>query len=191
MKHILLIFLAIIILVSCKNNEPSTLPTSEFLIQKDFGKVALSKTKRITTTLSKNKNIEVNYNTSILKASDYLKRKNIHLSVSEKQELKSESVLIYQMMLEENGKKLLEINSNWKSQDEKKQYLIGNIVNDIQIFQNGKLFKPVGHFFEDHNNSGSVLRILFYFKKLDLKQPMRVLVNDKLINNGLINFSFN
>lgn len=139
----------------------------------------------------KTKYEEIKYSCSILSALDYLEHKNIKPDGFDAQELRNEAAVILEIELKNENLPILEAKRNEFSKDQIMQYVVGEIVNDFSIEQNGKTFSPEGSSYENSFGKQNRFRVVFYFKNLNMNEQLRAVYNDKIFGAGLLNFGLN
>lgn len=120
-------------------------------------------------------------------AVNFLNGKLKTVSEQTKKEVASESVVIFEISDTNSFKNLFEHASMQYSQDDAVQYLCGQLVNDIIIEQGGKTFTSNGLQYEgvmDANNNR--IRMIIFFKGIDLQKQYTLKYNDRLFDTGLI-----
>jgi hypothetical protein len=187
MKIIGYIFV-IVLIIGCNSTEFNSTGNVVGISDK-YGIPISCRTKKIVGYSKNKKEIKVDYSFALFTAEAFLKKKQVRLTKKELYEIKGEYVLMYQIKTGDKGYKVTDLQSEFTTLDDKKKYLLQEVIDDIHLLQNDNVFYPIGHFYEDFNRSGQEMRIIFYFKNINQKQPVKVVINDRLINNGLLNFS--
>lgn len=139
----------------------------------------------------KKKMEDITFSANILAAHDFLTRKGEKIDPNEMEDLKKETVVILEFELAQKHKRILESKSIEMSKDGTIEYLVGEIINDVSIFQDGKTVSPNGHQYENSFGKQNKTRVYFFFKNIDKNKELRITYHDKLFGAGLINFSMN
>lgn len=134
---------------------------------------------------------KITYSANIIGATDFIQYKGKKIDPSDVADLKKESVVILEFELEEGHKKILEAKRNRLDKDKTMEYLVGNIINDIFIEQDGAIHTPNGHQYENSFGTQDNIRLYFFFIDVNKDKKLRVTYHDKLFGAGLINFSMN
>lgn len=129
----------------------------------------------------------IKYNFSIVQALDFIKRNGDIPNEEDVNDLKEESVLIFEISDVNQFRSIFENRNLQTNKDNMIQYLIGNIKNDIIIFQAGNKFEPNGVQYEGvvgaHDNK---IRVLAFFKGVKTDQEYELQYNDFLYSAGKI-----
>lgn len=137
------------------------------------------------------KNEDILFSTSIVGALEFLHHKGKAIDKADLEELKKESVVILEMQLSEDHKSIFETNRNKLDRDKTMEYLIGDIMNDLTIEQDGATLISNGNQYENSFGTQNKIRVYFFFKGLDQNKEYRITYHDRLFGAGLINFSMN
>ena len=181
-------------LFSCKSENGENIPMSRLTHINDDGKKlhrTIISVKPYIDKIGKQKFEEIHYNVGLVSAFEYIKRTGQRVNETDKNELKKESVAIFEMELSNGTKSILESKRNPLDQNQTIQYLIGDIIKDFSIQQESQEFYPNGHHFENSQSKKNRIKLFLFFKGVDLKKKMRFVYHDRLFGAGLLNFGIN
>lgn len=184
---IYLLFIVSFTLTFCKQDklERSFIPDEE--------KTVISEEKEISLkwTESDFKNYKIVHGIKFqfkpIRALDFLARRGDVIVPEDRSDLADESVLIFELQDTNSFKSIFEHPRLVVDRDKMVQYLCGNLMHDIEINQDGKRFSCNGVQYEGvmgaNNNK---IRVLTFFKGVDLQQDFQIQYNDPLFEAGLI-----
>lgn len=181
------------ILFSCEEKKISetNLPNHQNLEDDKQLLRSIISVKSYKDQLGKNKIEEIKYSVGIVSALEFLKRKKQIVDPTDIKDLRSESVVIFDIELLNLRKKIFHSHRIILDKDHAIQYLIGNIINDFKVIQNDSIYIATAHQFENSLGKQNKIRLFIFFKGLNLEKYMRFNYNDKLFGGGLINFGLN
>ena len=133
----------------------------------------------------------VGYSVSLVRALDFLDRKGERVAEEDKADLSREAALILETELKEGHRDIFDSPRMTLSKDDAIQYLVGKISEDVMIYQDTKEFKPTGVSYEGALGNKNKMRVILFFRDLDLNKKMRVSYYDRLLGSGIINFGVN
>jgi hypothetical protein len=141
---------------------------------------------------SKTKKIDnIHYRVNILSARDFITRSGDHVRAEDEKELANEQVVLLEIALDNELKKIWEDPAVQMSQEDAMNYLVGGIATDFTIEQNGKTFSANGVNFEGRSGAVNKVKVQFFFAGINSEKPMKVLFYDRLTGAGLIKFGIN
>lgn len=132
---------------------------------------------------------DFDYTCGILQGVDFVRRKNPGITAEELSDLEDESVLILEVRQTKKLTSILGSKSMEMSRDGLNQYLVGEVIKDIAVVQDGKDYYPSGNFYEGIVDNS--IRIYFFFKGLDIKRLMTVTYYDRIFGNGMVKIALN
>jgi hypothetical protein len=133
----------------------------------------------------------INYSCHVISALEFLERKQEQIDETDLKELKKESILIFDFSIPSEMKSIFDSPRNTMNKDDLIQYLAGNIVNDLEVEQNGKNFIPTGALYEGIVGKGNSLRVFFYIKDLNINDKMIIRFYDRMFGSGIIKLTKN
>ena len=177
---------------SCKENAKDLHP---YELNKNIeGKLlerSILSTVSYSDQLGSKKSETIRYSAGVVSAIEYLNRKKQRVENVDYNDLKKESVLIFDIEIVSQHKKIFQSERLKYDKDYTIQYLVGNFLNDIQIEQNKKIIYPNAHQYENNVLNQNRIRVFVFFSGLDLRKKMRVIYRDQLFEGGIINFGLN
>lgn len=146
---------------------------------------------------SKNKNHkrkahkEVGYEVKPISAIDFLERKGESIDPKDMDHLKRESAFILDISsLSASKKSPFSLEQCALEKEKAIEYFAFNLEKEIWAKQDDKIFQPTGSHFERDFGLSNRLRIVFFFKDLDLNKPFEFLYQDQLFGAKELNFIF-
>jgi len=133
----------------------------------------------------------ISYKVNGLSAFNYLQRKGEHIQSADLGELKKESVFMLEFESSKSTQNLFESEEMEMSKDDAVQYLVGDVLEDFTIKQNGKEFIPTGAFYEGQLGGQNRIRITFFAKGINLKQDYQIVYYDRLFGKGIVKIKKN
>lgn len=137
-------------------------------------------------TLSKVVN-GINFQFKAIRAVDFISRTGQRVSEKDEKELMDESVFIFELADTNSFKNIFEHPSMVLSQDEVVQYFCGKLSSDLKIEQGNVTYIPNGIQYEGvMGATNNKIRVLTFFKGIDLQKEYIIKYNDPVFNAGLI-----
>ena len=151
----------------------------------------LNKTEDLFLAESKTKDFKIvrgiKFQFKAISAVDFLFRTNRKVNKEEKLEVSEESIIIFELRDTNEFKNIFEHPSMVLSQDDAVQYLCGKLISDLKIEQDNTVFSPNGIQYEGvMGATNNRIRVLAFFKGIDLKEEYIIKYNDQLFDAGLI-----
>lgn len=129
----------------------------------------------------------IKYQFKVVSALDFLARNHERVAEEDKKDLAEESVIIFELQDTNAFKNIFEHERLVMDRDQTIQYLCGGVMNDLTVEQDGKRLSCNGVQYEGvmgaNNNK---IRVLTFFKGVDLNQDFHIQYNDPLFEAGLV-----
>jgi hypothetical protein len=133
----------------------------------------------------------IHYTVRVMGALELLEHKGQAVAPEDKADLAKETVVLLEIGAPELQKDIWQHPQLQLSEEDAANYLIGDIVSDLTIEQNGHNYSASGSNFEGKNGAKNALRAQIYFAGADSKQPLKVVYYDRLFGAGLVKFGIN
>lgn len=168
--------------VAVGKNQTRVLASSQKQGMPEKADVKGSKTKKIDN---------INYRVDIVSALDFVTRSGDHVRAEDEKELANEQVVLLEIALDNELKKIWDDPAVKMTQEDAMNYLVDGIAADFSIEQNGKTISANGVNFEGRSGAVNKVKVQFFFAGVHPEKPMKVLFYDRLTGAGLIKFGIN
>lgn len=186
MKH--LIYISVVLLSACSEIGVNEKTETSNPAEKKLETLADIKTEK----LSGNKIIDrKGYVVKVVPAMQFLQSKGETVAVEDKKALEKEIVVLLEIETPDPGKDFFDSPQVTFSKEDGMQYLIGNIAQDVTLFQGKNEYHPSGSSYEKGVGQQNKIRVLFFFSGIDINKKMRISYYDRIMDTGIINFGIN
>jgi hypothetical protein len=134
----------------------------------------------------------VSYSIDLINAVDFVTRKGEKLDLSERLELSKESVAILKIDLNNiKETSVFESSKMTMNKEDALQYLVGQILDDLTVEQNGQSISPVGVEYDAGVSGSQTIKVFLFFNNINLNKPSNAVYYDRLFGAGLMRFKIN
>ena len=124
-------------------------------------------------------------------AINYVERTGNHISAEDKKELEDESVFMLEIETKEQSIDILTVAEISMNEDDATQYLIGKVLDDFSIQQDGIKILPEGVQYDGKIGSGDKIRLVFFVQGVNLGKEYTIEYYDRLFGKGLVKMKKN
>ena len=134
---------------------------------------------------------EVGYEVKTISAIEFLEIEGENISSDDMDELKKESVFILDITsLSKSSRSPFTLKQCSLNKEKAIEYFSFKLEDKIHVKQNGESFQPTGSHFERDFGLSDRLRVILFFKNVDLNQSLEFFYQDNLFGAGKLNFIF-
>lgn len=142
----------------------------------------------VNSKASKITNIDnVQYKVDLMSALRFIEIKGERVAEEDIKDLEKESVLILEIAVNEGVKDVFESDKLGYDKEEAVKYLMGEIGNDLTLFQGEEEFQTQAIQYDGNLTGANKIRVFFFFTELDSSKETTIKYYDRLFGAGLIN----